>query len=66
MTEDDECLAVVGNIGKAIKSWRWFSWILIREGADPKFLGNFYKVVVQAVLLFRAETWVITSRMERP
>ena len=27
--------------------------------------GKFFKVVVQAVLLFREETWVITPMMER-
>ena len=39
--------------------------ILIREGEDPKVLGHFHKAVVQAVLLFGAETWVLTPRMER-
>ena len=27
--------------------------------------GNFFKAVVQAVLLFRAETWVLVPRIER-
>ena len=27
--------------------------------------GNFFKAVVQAVLLFGAETWVLTPRIER-
>ena len=40
-------------------------WILIREGADPKVSGYFYKAVAQAVLLFGAETWVLAPRMER-
>ena len=57
--------AVVGNPGKAQKSWGRLSWILSREGADPKVSGNFYKAVAQAVLLFGAETWVLTQRMER-
>ena len=39
--------------------------ILIREGADPNVVGHFFKVVVQAALLFRAETWVRTPIMER-
>ena len=39
--------------------------ILIREGADPKVLGHFYKAVAQAVLMFGSETWVIALRMER-
>ena len=28
-------------------------------------LGNFFKAVVQHVLLFGAETWVLTPRIER-
>ena len=29
-------------------------------------VGTFFKAVTQAVLLFRAETWVMTPRMELP
>ena len=61
----DDWIAVVGNLGKAQKSWGRLSQILIREGADPKVSGKFYKAVAQAVLLFGAETWVLTPRMER-
>ena len=57
---DDDWLVVVGNLGKAWKSWGQLSRILIREGVDPKVSGNFYKAVSQAVLLFGAETWVLT------
>ena len=62
---DDDWLAVVGNLGKAIKSWGRLSRMLSREGADLQVSGNFYKAVSQAVFLFGAETWVLTPRMER-
>ena len=62
---DDDWLAVVVNLGKAQKSWGHISQIFSPEGADPKVLGSFYKAVAQAVLLFGAETWVLTPRMER-
>ena len=62
---DDDWLAVVGNLGKLRKSWGHLSQILSREGADPKVSGHFYKEVSQVVLLFGAETWVLTPRMER-
>ena len=62
---DDYWLAVVGKIGKVRNSWGKLSRILIREGADPKVSGHFYKAVAHAVLLFGAETWVITPWMER-
>ena len=41
------------------------SRVLSREGADKRVSGNFFKAMVQAVLLFGAETWVLTPRIER-
>ena len=61
---DDDWLAVVGTDGKTWKSWERLSRILSWEGADPKVSGSFYKAVAQAVLLFGAEMWVLTLRME--
>ena len=62
---DDDWFAVVGNLGQARESWGRLLWILIREGADPKVSGHFYKAVLQTVLLLGAETWVLTPRMEQ-
>ena len=62
---DNDWLAVVGNLGKARKSWGQLYRVPGREGADPKVTGKFYKAVAQAVLLFGAETWVLTQRMEK-
>ena len=62
MAGDNDWLAVVGNLGKAQKSWGRLSRVLGQEGVDPKVLGNFYKAVAQVVLLFGAETWVLTQR----
>ena len=41
MAVDDDWLAVVGNLGKAWKSWGRLSQILIRDGAYPKVSGIF-------------------------
>ena len=57
--------AVVGNLGKARKSWGRLSRVLGREVADPKVSRAFYTAVMQAVLIFGAETWVLTPRMEK-
>ena len=56
---------MAGNLSKERKSWGRLSRILCREGVDARVSGNFFKAVVQAVLLFGAETWVITPTMER-
>ena len=66
MTEgDDDWPAVAGNLAKGQKSWGRIQGILRREGAKPRILGNFFKAVVQQVLLFGAETWVVTPKLER-
>ena len=36
-----------------------------REGATARVSGAFFKGVVQQVLLFGDETWVVNPRMER-
>ena len=62
---DDDWLAVAGNLEKARKSWGRLQGILSREGATKRVSGNFIKAVVQQVMLFRAETWVVSPMMER-
>ena len=56
---DDDWLAVVGNLGKARRSWGRLSQVLGREGADPKVSRAFYTAVTQAVFIFGSETWVL-------
>ena len=57
--------AVAGNLRKAWKSCTRMTRILVREVADSWISGLFCKAVVQAVLLFRSEMWVLTPCMER-
>ena len=61
---DDDWPAVAGNISKAQVTWGRLARILGQEGADLKVSRNFYIAVTQQVLLFGAETWVLTKRME--
>ena len=37
--------------------------ILARQGADARISGNLYKAVVQSILLYGSETWVLTAPM---
>ena len=48
-----------------MKSWTRMTRILGREETYPRISGLFLKAVVQAVLLFGSETWVLTTHMER-
>ena len=65
MAGENDWLAVVGNHGKVRKIWGRLSQVMSREGADPKVSGKFHKAVAQVVLLFGAETWVLTQSMEK-
>ena len=61
---DDDWPAVAGNFRKARANWESLARILGREGADPKVSRSFYTAVTQQVLLFGAELWVLTKKME--
>ena len=65
MAGDVDCTEVAGNLVKSRKSWGSLSRILSREGVDKRASGKIFKAMVQAVLLFGAETWVLTPRIER-
>ena len=39
--------------------------MIIREGTDTRTLGRIYVAVVQVVIMYRPETWVITPHIGR-
>jgi len=61
--DDNDWLAVSTNLKKARARWQMISRILSSEGANTRVMGLFYKAIVQSVLLFGSETWVLTKKM---
>ena len=59
----DNWEAVISNLSKVCKSWVRMSCILGGYEANARVSGLFYKAVVQAVLIYRLEMWVLTPRM---
>ena len=57
--------ALLGNLTRANKACSRMSRILSREGAASQLSRLFLKAVIQAVLLFGAETWVVTPSMSK-
>ena len=53
----DNWQAVVVNLQKDRKKWARMYQILVWEGADAHTLVNFFKSVVQAIILFSSEIW---------
>ena len=62
---DDNCTAVRQNIMRARSVWGRLGKLLRQEGAEPRVSEIFYRAVVQAILLYGLETWVILTSMER-
>ena len=60
-TDDDEP-AVRLNIMNTRAVW---GALLQRDGAEPRVLAIFYSAVVQAIILYGLETWVLSAEMER-
>ena len=53
------------HVEKDRKSWYQLDRILGQEGADTRTSGHFYITVIQAILLFGLEIWVVTLRIKR-
>ena len=64
MEADYDWPAVFRNLMKAWLVWRITTRIMSREGARPRVSGFFFKEIVQSVLLFGAEKWLVTPFME--
>ena len=60
---DDDWPAVYRNLKKARQRWAQVSRVLTQEGSSPRVCGMFYKAIVQSVLLYGCETWVITPQV---
>ena len=66
LTDSDEnCPSVVGNLRKAQKSRARLSMIMGSEGDSSRVSGMFLKSVVHGVLIFGADTLVMTLYIGR-
>ena len=63
--DDDDTRCIEGNLRKARTQWNCIAKILKQEGANAKCMAKFYITVVQAVLLYGADSWAVSQRNER-
>ena len=59
--DDDNIQAVRSQLCKAHGMWAWIGQVLRRENVSPRVSAKFYKAIVQSVLLYGSETWVLSS-----
>jgi hypothetical protein len=59
--DDDDIQAIRAQLRKARATWARVGQVLRAENAPPRVAAKFYKAVVQAVLLYGSETWVLST-----
>ena len=57
---DSNCIEF--NIKKARQHWNSIARLLKREGASASIMAKFYITIVQAVLLYGADSWAVSNR----
>ncbi len=58
--DDDDVQAVRNQLCKARGTWARIGQVLRWENAPPRVSAKFYKAIVQSVLLYESETWVLS------
>lgn len=58
--DDTDTQAIRTNLAKARKAWKMFHRLLRGQNMSPRVCGMFFKAVIQAVLLYGSESWVLT------
>lgn len=61
--KNDDWLAVSNNIHKAQVRWARIAKVLRQRTFSEQTATNLYKVLIQSILLYGAETWVLNTSM---
>jgi hypothetical protein len=59
--DDDDIQAVRSQLCKARGTWARVGQVLSKENAPPRVSAKFYKAIVQSILLYGRETWVLST-----
>jgi hypothetical protein len=59
--DNDDAQAIRQQLQKARGVWAQVGQVLRGENATPQVAAKFYKVVIQAILLYGSKTWNLTA-----
>ena len=59
---DNDTYSITDNLKKARQKWNCLALILKKEGANAVCIAHFYMVIVKIVLLYGADSWMLTER----
>ena len=57
--KDDDSVAASRQLQRAKNKWNRIANVLKTQGVGSKIMGYFYKAIVQAVLLYGSESWML-------
>ena len=57
---------VIGKLWKAIQTWEKLLQVLGREGLHTRLLVRFYLEVVQTMMIFDSDMWMVTPASVSP
>ena len=57
--EEDDWPAVMRNLRRTKQKWAWLTQILSREGSYARTSGHIYLAVVQSLMMYRSDTWLL-------
>jgi hypothetical protein len=60
--DNDDTQVIRAQLRKARATWAWVGKVLRGENTSPTVAAKFYLAVVQAILLYGSETWVISPQ----
>jgi hypothetical protein len=63
--DDNDLSAVEWNLKQARQEWGSIRRLLLKKSASPKTMAKFYKAIVQSVLLYGSESWVLSVHSKR-
>ena len=63
--DDTDGATILGSITRARGKWSRSGRLLTRVGANPMAMGLLYNIIVQTVLLYGSESWVISKDQMR-
>jgi hypothetical protein len=58
--DDDDIQAIPAQLRKTRATWARVGQVLRNENVSPHVVTTFYKAIVQAILLYGSETWVLS------
>ena len=62
---DNDSHAIDRQLTRARLKWGRVGKVLSSQGAEPRVMGYFYKAIVQSVLLYGSESWVISIHQKQ-